>query len=97
MGKHTAPPLAAELAEARANVARLERAALTARCAEIGHDMHSIGGVNCETAGGCGDCSVAVNECRRCGACDYGVGDEQLRDVERCRCAALKSGAPDAR
>lgn len=79
-------PLAEEIRVAEAHLAELRRRAQTATCAEIGHDMHSIGGVSCTTAGGCGDCSVAVNECRRCGACDYGVGDEQLEDVRRCHC-----------
>jgi hypothetical protein len=79
-------PLADEIAAAESRLAALRRQALQANCAEIGHDWKMMGGVNCETAGGCGDCSVAVNECRRCGGCDYGEGEEQHREVERCGC-----------
>lgn len=80
--------LAERLEAAKAEVSRLEQAAKTATCVEIGaHNWKMIGGVNCQAAGGCGDCSVAVNECTRCGACDYGEGREAERQVEQCRCA----------
>lgn len=74
----------AELAEkievARAALALLERMAETATCAELGHDMQSIGGCNC----GCPDgaCSVPVNECTRCKDSDYG-DNEDATEVRR--------------
>ena len=83
--------LGIRLDKARAEVARLERQALSATCAEIGHDWQMMGGVNCQTAGGCGDCSVAVHECSRCKDCDYGESDEANRQVEACRCALEKT------
>lgn len=76
--------LAEELAEAEAKVAQLKRRALTATCAEIGHDWHSTGGRNCgchEWAG----CSIPVNECRCCEACDYGVNAEAVEIVRLCK------------
>jgi hypothetical protein len=79
--------IANKLDEARAEVARLEREAAQATCRELGrHDMQSIGGRNC----GCHEdacCSVPVNVCTRCGACDYGDNDE-AREIKR-RCAEV--------
>lgn len=63
--------LADQIEAARAEVARLERLAAQATCAELGHDWVCLGGANC----GCHEwacCSVPVHECRRCKACDYG-------------------------
>ena len=74
--------LAEQLEAARAEVARLERRAAQATCAEIGHRWKSMGGANC----GCHPdayCSVAVHECTVCGDCDYGENaeaDSQRRD-----------------
>lgn len=82
--------LAQQLDEARAVVARLERAAAAATCAELGrHDMQSTGGANCGCEGGC--CSVPVHQCTRCGECDYGE-NEEARDVRRA--CAEKRGDP---
>ena len=79
--------IADQLDDARAEVARLERAAAAATCAELGrHDWQLIGGRNC----GCHDeacCSVPVNVCTRCGDCDYGENDE-AREIRR-RCAEV--------
>jgi hypothetical protein len=74
------------LAEARAEVSRLERAAAAASCRELGrHEWISIGGANA----GCGDrfcaCSVPVYECVKCGDCDYGDNDEADRVRGDCR------------
>ncbi len=69
------PILADQIAEAKANLERLEQQALSATCADLGHDWHSIGGCNC----GCHDgasCSVPVYTCRRCGDSDYGESSE---------------------
>lgn len=76
--------LADQLEAARAEVARLERLARTASCAELGHDLALVGGRNC----GCFDgsyCSVPVHECRRCGGCDYGESDEATAAIENCK------------
>lgn len=70
---------------ARAEVDRLERLAKTALCAELGeHDWTSIGGCNA----GCHDacrCSVPVNVCQRCGACDYGDNKEAADIMAACK------------
>lgn len=81
-------PLAEEILAAEAHLALLRKQAESATCAEVGHDWKMIGGVNCATAGGCGDCSVPVNECARCKDCDYGEGDDAKHQVEACRCTA---------
>lgn len=67
-------PLAAQLANARAEVIRLERLALVASCAEAGHRWVLIGGTNCGCEDGC--CSMPVNECKVCRDCDYGDNPE---------------------
>jgi hypothetical protein len=76
--------LARQLDDARAEVERLERAAASATCAELGeHDWQSLGGRNC----GCrpdGCCSVPVNTCSRCGDCDYGDNDDARAILARC-------------
>lgn len=77
------PTLADQIAEAKANLERLEQQALSATCADLGHDWHSIGGCNC----GChadASCSVPVNTCRRCGDCDY--GDNADANQKRVEC-----------
>jgi hypothetical protein len=54
---------------------------------ERGHDWKSVGGCNA----GCDRffcfCSVPVNECRRCGDCDYGENEEA--DKVRASCEVL--------
>jgi hypothetical protein len=75
--------LAEKIAAAKAEVARLERSAHAATCAEMGHDMRSIGGCNAGCDDACG-CSVPVHECAVCGDCDYGVNDEAAEVRRRC-------------
>jgi hypothetical protein len=67
--------LAERLEAARAEVAHLERLAASATCSELGHDMKSIGGCSAGCYRDC-CCSVPVNECTRCGDCDYGDNAE---------------------
>lgn len=79
-----APTLGDQLAAARNNLARLERLAAQASCAEVGHRWEFTGGCNA----GCGpdcSCSVPVHECR-CGDCDY--GDNRDADAVRAACLA---------
>lgn len=76
--------LTEEIAEAEARVVALKQRAQAATCAELGHDWHSLGGCNC----GCHDeacCSVPVNECRRCGECDYGKNADAAETVRECK------------
>lgn len=55
---------------------------------EKGHDWISMGGKNasCDTDA-CG-CSVPVNECSRCGECDY--GDNEDADEVRKYCELMR-------
>lgn len=71
------------LEAAKAEVARLEREAAQASCAEAGHTWVSLGGCNC----GCEDgrCSVPVHECSRCGGCDYGENEWAAETRRRCQ------------
>lgn len=72
-----------QLDDARAEVARLERAADAASCAEAGHDMKFAGGANA----GCSDfcaCSVPVHICKRCGDSDYGDNAEAKEIIRAC-------------
>lgn len=73
-----------KLADARAEVARLERIAAAAPCRAVGCDMQSIGGMWCGCEGGA--CSVPVLQCTRCGDCDYGDNAEAAE--KRAACAA---------
>lgn len=60
---------------------------------ERGHDWQSIGGCNA----GCHDdcsCSVPVNTCSRCPACDYGQNLEA--EQVRADCAS-RYGSPEVR
>jgi hypothetical protein len=87
---HTGGGLADRLDAARAEVARLERQAAAATCAEVGHRWVCLGGCNC----GCEDtlgvgCSVPVHECAVCGGCDY--GDNAESEEIRKRCSTLKA------
>ena len=69
------PELADRIADARAELKRLERIAATATCRDLGHNWQSIGGCNC----GCHEdasCSVPVNECARCKDCNYGENED---------------------
>lgn len=78
--------LGQKLDEARAEVARLERQAVAATCAELGrHTWVSIGGCNC----GCFEtsaCSVPIHECTVCGTSDYGENDEAAAIRSVCPC-----------
>jgi hypothetical protein len=60
----------------------LELMALSATCAELGHDWVLDGGKNC----GCidGDCSIPVHKCSRCGDHDYGENAEAERTLSTC-------------
>lgn len=82
--------LGEQLEDARAAVARLERQIASATCAEMGaHDWCSIGGCNAACGSDCG-CSVPVNECTRCGDCDYGKNLEA--DDIRAKCKECSDG-----
>lgn len=75
--------LADQIEQARAALANLERQAVGATCAELGHDWKSLGGCNC----GChpeAQCSVPVNECTRCKDCDYGDNADAQEIRQRC-------------
>ncbi len=74
--------LAEQLEMARAELARLERMAVAATCAEVGHRWVCLGGANCGCEGG--SCSVPVHECSSCHDCDY--GDNAEADEVRARC-----------
>lgn len=86
------PELADKIEAARYELARLEREAAHATCADLGCNMESTGGCNC----GCvvdhddegneviGQCSVPVNICTRCGDCDYGDSAEAAEIRWRC-------------
>jgi len=77
------PTLAEKLTAARDEVARLEREALSATCADLGHDWSHSGGMNA----GCGlycYCSVPVYSCRRCGDSDYGENAEAKQMRAEC-------------
>jgi len=78
----SAEPLLSRLEAARSEVARLERKAAQATCAEVGHRWKHIGGANCGCPDGC--CSVPVHECASCGACDYGENEEAADMRARC-------------
>jgi len=56
---------------------------------EAGHDWQSIGGCNagCDQGAWC-CCSIPVNQCSRCGDCDYGENEEA--DRVRAECAAAR-------
>jgi hypothetical protein len=75
------PKLADQIADAKADLARLLRQAASATCADLSHDMQSIGGRNAGCDKDC-CCSVPVNECTRCGDCDYG-DNEEAKQVRR--------------
>lgn len=52
-------------------------------CQRGNHEWQSIGGCNA----GCSDdcyCSVPVNECSRCGDCDYGDNEDAEQVRENC-------------
>lgn len=92
--------LADDLDRARAEVARLERAASQATCAELGrHTWKLMGGRNC----GCvdvdgepyGNCSIPVHECTVCGDCDYGENPEATKMIEQCLTGASHDQARD--
>ena len=81
--------LAEELAAAEAHVTALKQKIARATCREIGaHDMQSIGGKNAGCSEDC-NCSVPVNECTRCGVCDYGQNAEARQIVTYCRLRLL--------
>ena len=80
-----------QLADAEAQAARLRLQIAHGACADVGHDWRHIGGANaaCDHAGGDCHCSVPVNECAKCGDCDYGDYAEAA-DVRR-HCRELRS------
>lgn len=55
---------------------------------ERGHDWQSVGGCNAGCKPLC-VCSIPVNECSRCGDCDYGDNDEArcVRALCEAKCA----------
>jgi hypothetical protein len=79
--------IAAALEKARAEVARLERAASQATCAELGrHTWALMGGRNCgcvdDEGRAAGNCSVPVYHCSVCGDCD---NPEAKMILDQCR------------
>lgn len=77
------------LEKARAEVARLEREATAATCAEVGHRWKTRGGCNAGCHKEC-TCSVPVHECEVCKDCDY--GDNVWADDVRRQC--LENNGP---
>ncbi|QIG70743.1 hypothetical protein EVB91_192 [Rhizobium phage RHph_I1_18] len=75
--------LSEKLADAKAEVERLERQMLSATCIEAGHDWVSIGGANAGCCRDCG-CSVPVFQCKRCGDCDYGDNEYAPDVISNC-------------
>ena len=73
-----------QIAAAKAELARLERMAAGAPCAEVGHRWKSSGGCNAGCAEWCG-CSVPVHECEVCGDCDYGDNRWAAETRDECR------------
>ena len=76
--------LAERIAEAEASLDNLKREAAqagAAGCVMLGHDWKHCGGSNC----GCGQCSVPVHKCSRCG--DYDYGDNAEANEQRRACA----------
>lgn len=72
------PTLAEKLKVARDEVARLEREAMSATCADLGYAWTHVGGINA----GCGpdcSCSVPIYSCNRCGDSDYGQNAEAVK------------------
>lgn len=49
-----------------------------------GHDWKSRGGCNAGCSKDCA-CSIPVNECTRCGDCDYGKNDEAIEIRKNCQ------------
>jgi hypothetical protein len=86
-----------QLADAKAETARLERAIAAAPCRRVGHRWKFLGGKNA----GCGandweqgcDCSVPVYECTACGDCDYGENDEAREIIMKCKARREEQGA----
>lgn len=74
-----------ELHVAKAEVQRLEHAIAHASCVEVGHDWRFAGARNaaCSRGDYCA-CSVPVNECARCGDCDYGDNDAASEIISDC-------------
>lgn len=56
-------------------------------CLSGNHQWRFIGGTNAACDLGLKDCgcSVPVNECEKCGDCDYGQNDEADQVREACR------------
>jgi hypothetical protein len=76
--------LGQQLEEARAEVARLERLALVASCAELGHPMKFVGCRNCGCdRADCWGCSIPVHSCA-CGDSDYGDNAEARKIIADC-------------
>lgn len=76
--------LAEQIAAAEAHLTQLRQKALSATCAELGHDWKHIGGCNC----GCypdACCSIPVHECTRCHIPDYGDNQEAKDHIIDCR------------
>jgi hypothetical protein len=71
----------AELATTEARALELRRQIAQGSCQQYGHGYRSIGGCNAGCGPLCG-CSVPVNECIKCGDCDYGDNDD-ARAVRR--------------
>jgi hypothetical protein len=76
--------LAEKLADAKAEVTRLERAMQHATCVEAGHHWKFLGGRNAGCHRDC-SCSVDVHVCTRCGDCDYGDTPEAVFIMDACR------------
>lgn len=75
--------LLAELADAEARVARIQREIAQGPCREFGHEWVSRGGRNAGCDKDC-SCSVPVHECAKCHDCDYGDNPEAKAVIERC-------------
>lgn len=84
-------PLLEQLADAQAEIHRLERAIAAAPCADVGHRWKLLGGCNACCSDEC-NCSVPVRECEACGDCDYGENDEAREIVAKCEARRPANG-----
>lgn len=78
-----------QLADAKAELDRIERAIRAAPCAEVGHRWKHLGGkhagcVESDPDFDC-DCSLPVYECEVCGNCDYGENEEAREIIANCK------------
>jgi hypothetical protein len=89
MGSDVMVTLTDQLADAQANVERLQREIAQADCLTVGCDLQHIGGRNAACSDDCA-CSVPVRVCTKCGDSDY--GDNPEAEQTMADCAARRAG-----